>query len=326
MATLWQVPAAMLPGGQPSTEAPAADDARAPAPQAESFADIAPLLQETLSALWVDLVSHLPFLVAGTILLGLTWIVAALASRVLAKALARSDLRGSLQDLISRLFRMAIWAAGVLVVALVVFPGLTPARAIGGLGLLSIAIGLAFKDIFENFFAGVLLLWRFPFENGDYIECQGIVGQVLNVTVRNTLIRRMSGELVVVPNSTLFKNPVDVLTDRSIRRVTVMAGVAYGEQVPAAKQVIEQAVRSCESVNQDEPVQIFTQAFGASSIDIEVAWWTGARPVEIRRSRDEVVTAIKGALDEAGIEIPFPYRTLVFKEPLALSREQDGAA
>lgn len=326
MATLWQVPAAMLPGGQPSTEAPAADDAGAPAPQAESFADIAPLLQETLSALWVDLVSHLPFLVAGAILLGLTWIVAALASRVLAKALARSDLRGSLQDLISRLFRMAIWAAGVLVVALVVFPGLTPARAIGGLGLLSIAIGLAFKDIFENFFAGVLLLWRFPFENGDYIECQGIVGQVLNVTVRNTLIRRMSGELVVVPNSTLFKNPVDVLTDRSIRRVTVMAGVAYGEQVPAAKQVIEQAVRSCESVNQDEPVQIFTQAFGASSIDIEVAWWTGARPVEIRRSRDEVVTAIKGALDEAGIEIPFPYRTLVFKEPLALSREQDGAA
>ena len=314
----------MLPAAQSPAE-PAAVEASEPTPQAEGFGDVGPLLQDTLSALWIDFVSHLPFLVAGAVLLGLTWIVAAVASRVLAKVLSRSDLRGSLQDLISRLLRMAIWAIGVLVVALVVFPGLTPARAIGGLGLLSIAIGLAFKDIFENFFAGVLLLWRFPFENGDYIECQGIVGQVLNVTVRNTLIRRMSGELVVVPNSTLFKNPVDVLTDRNRRRVTVMAGVAYGEQVPEAKRVIEQAVRQCESVDQDEPVQIFTQAFGASSIDIEVAWWTGARPVDIRRSRDEVVTAIKGALDEAGIEIPFPYRTLVFKEPLALSQEQGAA-
>ena len=72
-------------------------------------------------------------------------------------------------------------------------------------------------------------------------------------------------------------------------------------------------------------MQIFPQAFGSSSIDIEVTWWTGAKPVDLRRSRGEVVTAIKSALDEAGIEIPFPYRTLVFKEPIALdaSRERD---
>jgi len=63
-------------------------------------------------------------------------------------------------------------------------------------------------------------------------------------------------------------------------------------------------------------VQIFAQAFGASSIDFEVTWWTGSSPLEIRRSRDEVVASVKRALDDAGIEIPFPYRTLTFKQPL----------
>jgi small-conductance mechanosensitive channel len=66
------------------------------------------------------------------------------------------------------------------------------------------------------------------------------------------------------------------------------------------------------------PVQVFPQAFGSSSIDIEVAWWTGSEPVEVRSSRGEVVTAVKKALDEAGIEIPFPYRTLTFKQPLEM--------
>ena len=70
------------------------------------------------------------------------------------------------------------------------------------------------------------------------------------------------------------------------------------------------------SVKKDEEIQIFPQAFGSSSIDIEVAWWTDPLPVDIRRSRGEVVAAIKRALDDARIEIPFPYRTLTFKDSL----------
>jgi small conductance mechanosensitive channel len=71
-------------------------------------------------------------------------------------------------------------------------------------------------------------------------------------------------------------------------------------------------------VEPSKPVEIFPQAFGSSSIDIEVTWRTGNMPVDIRRSRGEVITAVKKALDEAGIEIPFSYRTHTFKEPLAI--------
>jgi small-conductance mechanosensitive channel len=192
-------------------------------------------------------------------------------------------------------------------------------------------VGFAFKDIFENFFAGVLILWRFPFEDGDYIACQDFVGRVEDVTIRNTMLRRPTGELVVVPNAIIFKNPVDILTNRSVRRYTVTVGVAYAEDAGEARKVITEAVRRCETVSKDRDLEIFAAEFGDSSLDFEVTWWAGATPLQSRQSRDEVVLAVKRALDEAGIEIPFPYRTLTFKEPLETvrgdrqgERKQDG--
>ncbi|MEO1551471.1 MAG: mechanosensitive ion channel family protein, partial [Pseudomonadota bacterium] len=110
---------------------------------------------------------------------------------------------------------------------------------------------------------------------------------------------------------------VTVRTSKELRRATIIVGVAYGENVDEARGVIEDAVRAVDSVRNDvRDVQVLAKAFGASSIDFEVAWWTGSRPLDIRVSRDQVVAAIKAALDDAGIEIPFPYRTLTVNGPI----------
>ncbi len=280
------------------------------------FAGVADSIRSTVLGVWSDFIHHVPFLVGGVVVLLLTWLAARLAVRIGYRALSRSRTRESLKDLIIRLAVIAVWTAGLLLTAMVIFPGVTPTKALGALGLVSIAVGFAFKDIFENFFAGILLLWNFPFEKGDYLECEGVMGEVISIDIRMTQIRKPTGELVVLPNSFLFKNPVDILTDRKYRRVSIMAGIAYGEDVEQAVAVITEAVSGCHSILDDRPIQVFPQGFGSSSIDIEVTWWTGSKPVDLRRSRGEVVTAIKRALDNAGIEIPFPYRTLTFKEPL----------
>jgi len=273
---------------------------------------------ETLRSILEQFVAHLPLLAAGLLILVVTALVGAVGRRASERAMRDVEVRGSLKQLIARFVVIAVWALGLLLAAMVTFPGLTPARALTALGVGSIAIGLAFKDIFENFFAGVLILWRFPFENGDFISCNGITGRVVDVTVRNTVLRTVTGELVVIPNADLYKNPVDVLTDRPRRRQAVMCGVAYGEEVGEAREVIRGALKACETVSQESPIEVFAHGFGSSSVDFEVAWWSGATPVEQRRSRDEVVDAIKTSLDAAGIEIPFPYRTLTFKQPLVL--------
>lgn len=277
---------------------------------------------QTFSRLIEASIAHSPFIVAGIVVLVITALLAPFSDFLVHKMMSQSRRRESFVDLIALLSRIAIWVIGITVASMLVFPGLTPTKALGGLGIASVAIGLAFRDIFENFFAGILLLWKFPFEKGDWIECGDISGRVEDITVRMTALRTVRDELIVVPNSVLYKNSVNILTMNSLRRMEIMAGIAYDENVEEAVPVIEQAVRSCPSVSDDKPVQIFPNAFGASSIDIEVAWWTGSTPLERRRSRGEVVTAIKAALDKAGIEIPYPYRTLVFKDNSALRLEE----
>ncbi len=274
----------------------------------------------TLREIWTDFIAHIPLLVAGILTLFLTWIVSVISARMVERMVRSERLRPSFKILCKQLTTLFVWIVGLLITAMIIFPGLTPTRALAVLGVGSVAIGLAFKDIFENFFAGLLILWRFPFDPGDYIVCEGIEGKVEEITVRMTLIRRVDGQLVIVPNGFLFKNPVDVLTNWNTRRVTFVAGVAYDEDVDKSREVIQEAVRQCGTVNKDNPIEIFAQEFASSSINFEVTWWTGPTPLEVRRSRDEVVAAVKRGLDNAGIEIPFPYRTLTFKENLRVEQ------
>lgn len=276
------------------------------------------ILIEKLEAIAQSVIAQAPAILAGMILLLLTWLTARLARLGLRRGFAHSSMRPALQAALLTLITSLIWIFGVFVALMIALPGFTPSELLAGLGIGSLAIGLAFKDIFENFLAGLLIMLRKPMRIGDYIECEGIGGEVKRIRIRDTYLRRTDGVLVMLPNAFLYKNPVRVLTDRERRRQRLLVGVAYGESVAESREVIETAIRDLETVSDEHPIQVFAKDFGASSIDFEVVWWTGSKPVDIRRSRDEVVEAIKTALDDAGIEIPFPYRTLTFKEPLTL--------
>lgn len=279
----------------------------------ESLAALPPELIAQVSG-WGDaLLTALPRIGVALVILALTWGLV-IAVRALT---CRLRLRRNLRDVLALVASTAFWLTGVLIALTVVFPTITPGRALTTLGLGSVAIGFAFKDTFENFLAGILILLREPFALDDHIECEGAEGRVEAITIRDTHIRRTDGQLVVVPNAQLFHNSVTVRTDREFRRARLICGVAYGEDVDKARTVIEEAVRAVDLVRDDvRDIQVFANAFGSSSVDFEITWWTGSQPVDIRASRDQVVAAIKRALDGAGIEIPFPYRTLTVNGPL----------
>jgi small-conductance mechanosensitive channel len=258
----------------------------------------------------------LPQLFIALLVILLVWGAARGARWIVGRALTRARMRRSLIEVFQMISTTLIWTFGTLIAMTIVFPSLTPAKALTALGLGSVAIGFAFKDIFENFIAGILILIREPFKLDDFIECDDFEGKVEEITVRDTHIRQTDGQLVVMPNAVLFKTPVTVRTSQNHRRTSIIVGVAYGEDVDAARKIISDAVTSVDLVRDDvRDVQVFATAFSASSIDFEVAWWTGSRPLDIRASRDQVVASIKRALDDEGIEIPFPYRTLTFKGP-----------
>ena len=267
-------------------------------------------------------IALLPNLVAAIVFLLITWLIAYLIGRSLRSLLRRSKMRASLAEAMEKLARILVWAFGILLAATVVFPGLTPTKLLAGLGIGSIAVGLAFKDIFENFLAGFLILLRKPMRIGDDIECEGLSGRVEAISIRDTFLRKRSGELVLMPNSYLFKNPVKILTDQPTRRIEIVVGVAYGEDVDAARDVIRGAVETIEKRDKNRGIDVFAREFNSSSIDFLVRWWTDSTPRDEHESRDLAVAAIKRALDEAGIEIPFPYRTLTFKDPLKIQSDE----
>ena len=279
------------------------------------------IIRDQLAGLYVAAVALIPNLIAGILILLATWLAARVFGRLFANMLRRSHMRPSLVAAAATLSRTVIWLLGVLITATIVFPNLTPASLLTGLGIGSLAIGLAFRDIFENFLAGILILVREPMKIGDDIQCEGISGRVEQITIRDTYIRKRSAELVLVPNSYLFKNPIEVLTDRPKRRIELIVGVAYGEDIDGARQVIREAFADLKTVDTAQPIEVFAREFNSSSMDFLVRWWTGSTPIDEHRSRDEVATAIKAALDRAGVEIPFPYRTLTFKEPLRINRD-----
>ena len=117
----------------------------------DTVQEVASSIKDTVLDMWTKFVDRIPFLAAGLAVLLITWLAAAFLSKIFGRLLRRSKLRRSLQSLRVRVINIAVWIVGLLLAAMIVFPGLTPAKALGGMGIASVAIGFAFRDIFENF-------------------------------------------------------------------------------------------------------------------------------------------------------------------------------
>lgn len=273
------------------------------------------LLDATIDV-WNNFLEHLPYVVLA---FGVFLLIIFLASACKAGArslMRRSGMVHSLSEVLSRFIYVLVWITGSLLIAKLLFPGFEFGKAVTYLGIVSLVAGFAFRDIFENAFAGLLILWRFPFEIGDYIEVEidpPVCGRVHDIWVRSTLIREVSDELVVVPNAKIYQNAVRVGTWKEHTRQTFGVMVSYDTDLAQARSVITQALETCDRVEDKTGVFVYIENFADSGVQFKAIWWALSGPLEELQSRDQVAEAIRKALDEADIEIPFPYRTLTFK-------------
>ncbi len=281
------------------------------------------ILIAQLQSMWEGVISLLPSLVIALLFLIVTWIIARFATNIADRLTSRMAMRPSLRELVETLVRIAIWTIGLLIALTILLPDLTPGSLIAGLGVGTVAIGFAFQDIFENFLAGILIMVREKMRIGDYISCEGIEGRVEQIMLRETHVRKLSNELTIVPNSVLFKNPVEILTDMEQRRHEVVVGVSYDTDLEEARSVIRAALESSDISDDRKPVDVFACEFNSSSIDFKLRWWSGSAQRDMHESRDLVIRAVNRTLDDAGIEIPFPYITHTFKEAIPMASQGD---
>ena len=196
---------------------------------------------------------------------------------------------------------------------------------IGALGIAGIALAFALKDILENFVAGILLQIQRPFSYGHEIEINDQVGRVQDVNARFVTMLTPSGETVMVPSAVVIKSELSNMTVAGRRRTDLEIGVAYGSDLRESRSVLERAARSVDGVLGDPGAEVLLTGFGDSSIDFVVRYWHGPSIAEFWRVRSDVAFAVEAALDEAGITIPFPQRTLWFPDGSAADGEPDAA-
>jgi small-conductance mechanosensitive channel len=203
-----------------------------------------------------------------------------------------------------RIAQGAILIIGALVAVTAAFPGFTPANFISALGIGGIAIGFAFKDIFENFLAGILLLFSRPFRIGDQIIYDRYEGTVEEIQARATWLKTYDGRRILIPNSELFKNSVTVNTAFDNRRLEYDFKISADQDVERAKQVIVDVMRRCEDVLPDPRADVIVINFDAGSVTIRARWWSRSRTSDVLLAQDRVLSAARAALVSAGVKLP----------------------
>ena len=192
--------------------------------------------------------------------------------------------------------------------------GVQFAPLLGALGIGGIAVALALQPTLENLFAGVVLHAQRPFRLGDEVITSDVRGEVIDITSRAVVIRRNSGEIVYIPNSTVLDREIENLVRHGRRRSTLVVGVAYATDLGRAREVIQAATAGCAAVLERPAPLVLAMEFDDSSVNFQVDFWHRPREAERRKARDEVVEAIHVALRAAGITIPFPQRTVWFAD------------
>ncbi len=256
---------------------------------------------------WLEQISWgaaLP-LVRAAILIVLGLFLASLASR-----LSQRALRQRLTPQVLQLIRRAVFYGILALFAASAMRelGFSLAVLMGAAGVLTVAIGFASQTTASNLISGLFLISERSFEIGDIIKVGATTGEVLSIDALSVKLRTMDNLYVRIPNETLIKSEVTTLSRFPIRRFDLMLGVAYKENLDRVREVLMTvAEANVHCLDEPAPLFIFT-GFGDSSLDIQFSVW--ARRENFLTLRNSISSEIKQAFDEAGIEIPFPHRTI----------------
>jgi small-conductance mechanosensitive channel len=270
------------------------------------------IVWRTLTDLAQSALLRLPYIIIGIIAFIAFLIVGRIVKRVLLAAGRKTRLDITLADLLGRIASGVSAILGVFVAAVIVFPTFRPGDLIAGLGITSVAIGFAFKDILQNFFAGILILWRRPFQVGDQIRSNDYEGTVEEINIRSTRIKTYSGERAVLPNGDVYTNAILVRTAYDKRRVQLTVGVGYPDSIEDARATIHRVLGETEGVLDDPGPWVYVAELAPSSVNFNVYFWVISEQANELAVSDRVATGIKLALDSAGIEMPYPHTVVLF--------------
>ena len=286
-------------------------------------------MKAEISAVWVKMESMidgliilLPNMVLALIVFAIFFFLGRAIKRTVRRVTRHHRQARNLGLVLGRLAQGIIVLVGLFVALSIVIPTFKAGDLIQLLGISGVAIGFAFRDILQNFLAGILILLTEPFQIDDQIVFKNFEGTVENIETRATTILTYDGRRIVIPNAELFTNSVTVNTAFDKRRTEYDFSIGYGDDIDRAKQLMLEALYSVNEVLKDPAPDVLVLELAESTVKIRVRWWISPpRRIDDMRSRDKVICAIKKKLVENGIDLPYPTRQILFHDQ---TEETDG--
>ena len=272
-----------------------------------------------------QMISRIPYLIVASLVFVIFWVLSIFFKKAVTRILGSRKHHQNLVTVFRRVGSALILFLGFMVAMIIAVPSFTPGKLIGALGIGSVAIGFAFKDIFQNLLSGILLLLSEPFRIGDQIISGNFEGTVEDIQIRATTIRTYDGRKVVIPNSQLYTSTMTVNTAYSQRRLEFDVGIGYENNIIDAQQVILSVLKAAPTVSKLAEPSVIATALADSSVVLRVRWFIddGTQTNRVA-SINEVIILVKEALEEANISIPFPVTTLDTNHPLLLKIENSS--
>jgi small conductance mechanosensitive channel len=276
-----------------------------------------------LMGLWRDFLRSLPLLFFGLLILGLS-----VGAGLLAARKGRSLLRHRIQ---ARLLRNVI-AGGIGVLVFLVgtyivlrVSGMTQLAltVVGGTGLVGLAVGIAFRDITENFLASIFLSMQRPFETGDLVEVAGVTGYVQQLNVRTTILMNLDGNLVQIPNASVYKSNLCNFTTNANRRAHFDVGIGYDDSITEAQDIALQVLTDHPAVLSEPEPLVLTDSLGKATVNLRVYFWFNGREHSWLKVRSSVIRLVKRAFQKHGISMPDEAREVVFPQGIPITM-RDG--
>jgi small conductance mechanosensitive channel len=270
---------------------------------------------KTLSEMMQGFIERLPYIVGALVVFFIFYLIAKGIRAMVRKLADRSSKRRNVGIVLGRLAQWVIVFIGLMVALVIAIPSFKPGQLVQLLGISSVAIGFAFRDILQNFLAGILLLLREPFRVGDQIEYSTYQGTVEEVETSSTVIKTYDGRRVVIPNGELLTKAVTVNTAHPHRRIEYDVGIGYGDDIDRAKELLLEAVSDIDGILKDPAPDVIVHELASHCVNIRLRWWIApASRSDALDSRDRVLSAVKNKLLANGIDLPFPTHQVLFHD------------
>jgi len=265
-----------------------------------------------LSGLSRDFTRSLPFLVVALLILALSaaagWLTARSVRQFLDPRIRAKLLRSALAQSLG----VIVFLAGTYIVLRV--SGLTQLALtiVGGTGLVGLAVGIAFRDITENFLASIFLSMQQPFENGDLVEVVGVTGYVQQLNVRTTVLITLDGNLVQIPNAAVYKSTLQNFTATPNRRENFVVGIGYDDAIDEAQEVALKVLLDHPAVLKKPEPWVLADDLGKATVNLRVYFWLNGQEHSWLKVRSSVIRLVKRAFQQHGISMPDEAREVVF--------------